>query len=81
MSDASNPAQSESHTWSEGAREMAGDVRHSAASAASECATHYVREPARDVVGLMRDYSREKPDVAALWCFAIGVLVGWKLKP
>lgn len=81
MSDAQNKTHGQSHTWSEDAREMAGEVGHSAASAASECATHYVREPAHDLVGLMQDYAREKPDVAAMWCFALGVLVGWKLKP
>ena len=81
MSNSPNQAQGESHTWSDEARERAGEMGQSAASAASECATHYVQEPAHDLVGLMQDYAREKPDVAALWCFAIGVLVGWKLKP
>ena len=46
-----------------------------------EAARHYVREPASDVFSLLRDYAREKPDVAAAWCFFVGILVGWKLKP
>jgi hypothetical protein len=25
--------------------------------------------------------AREKPEVAALWCFGIGFILGWKLKP
>lgn len=30
---------------------------------------------------LLRDYSRERPEVVALWCFGIGFVLGWKLKP
>ena len=26
-------------------------------------------------------YQRECPGVVALWCFGIGFLLGWKLKP
>lgn len=37
--------------------------------------------PAEDLVNYVRTYAREKPDVAALWCFGIGLVVGWKLKP
>jgi hypothetical protein len=29
----------------------------------------------------LRNYARERPDVAALWCFGIGFVLGWKLKP
>ncbi len=36
---------------------------------------------ARDIVGYLRDYAREKPEVAALWCLGIGFVLGWKLKP
>ncbi|QEG41879.1 hypothetical protein [Roseimaritima ulvae] len=43
-------------------------------------AQHYVADPARDVFALLRDYANEKPDVAAMWCFGLGVLVGWKLR-
>jgi hypothetical protein len=28
----------------------------------------------------MRDYAREKPEIAALWCFGLGFVLGWKLK-
>lgn len=37
--------------------------------------------PADDIVTYIRDYARQKPDVAALWCFGIGFVLGWKLKP
>jgi hypothetical protein len=41
---------------------------------------HYVAEPAKDLFTLLRDYAKDKPDVAAMWAFGIGVLVGWKLR-
>ena len=37
--------------------------------------------PTEDFVEYLRAYAREKPDVAALWCFGIGFVLGWKLKP
>ena len=41
---------------------------------------HFVTEPARDIFGVLKDYALEKPDVTALWCFGLGLLVGWKLR-
>jgi hypothetical protein len=38
-------------------------------------------EPLHDCVGYFREYSRERPDVVALWCLGIGFILGWKLKP
>jgi hypothetical protein len=29
----------------------------------------------------LRNYARENPESAALWCFGIGFVLGWKLKP
>lgn len=37
--------------------------------------------PSEDILGYLREYAREKPDVAAAWCFGIGFVLGWKLKP
>jgi len=37
-------------------------------------------EVGRDLVEYMREYARENPETAALWCFGIGFLLGWKLK-
>jgi hypothetical protein len=28
-----------------------------------------------------REYARERPEIVALWCFGIGFVLGWKLKP
>lgn len=35
----------------------------------------------KDLVGYLRDYAREQPDMAALWCLGIGFVLGWKLRP
>jgi hypothetical protein len=37
--------------------------------------------PSQDVMEYLREYAREKPEVVALWCFGIGFVLGWKLKP
>ena len=37
-------------------------------------------ELGRDLVEYMREYARENPETAALWCFGVGFLLGWKLK-
>ncbi|HUQ67891.1 MAG TPA: hypothetical protein VM165_00115 [Planctomycetaceae bacterium] len=34
-----------------------------------------------DMVCRARDYAREQPEMAALWCLGIGFVLGWKLKP
>lgn len=34
-----------------------------------------------DLVCYARQYAQQKPEVAALWCFGIGFILGWKLKP
>lgn len=41
---------------------------------------HFVAEPARDIFAVLKDYAHEKPDVAAMWCFGLGLMVGWKLR-
>jgi hypothetical protein len=38
-------------------------------------------QPSRDLVEYLKEYAREKPEVAALWCFGVGFVLGWKLKP
>jgi len=38
-------------------------------------------KPSDDLVTYLRTYARERPDVAAMWCFGIGFVLGWKLKP
>ena len=38
-------------------------------------------EPMPELLDYVREYARQKPEVAALWCFGIGFILGWKLKP
>lgn len=37
--------------------------------------------PSEAFVQYLREYARERPEVVALWCFGIGFVLGWKLKP
>jgi hypothetical protein len=39
------------------------------------------KHPVDDLVRYCKDYARERPEVCALWCFGIGFVLGWKLKP
>ncbi len=38
-------------------------------------------QPIPDLVSYAKQYARQKPDVAAMWCFGIGFALGWKIKP
>ncbi|MGC1274979.1 MAG: hypothetical protein WBC44_14840 [Planctomycetaceae bacterium] len=40
-----------------------------------------VPQPCQDLAKSLREYARERPEVAALWCLGIGFVLGWKLKP
>ena len=37
--------------------------------------------PTRHSFKCCREYAHERPKVDALWCFGIGFVPGWKLKP
>jgi hypothetical protein len=39
------------------------------------------KNPAEEILNYLKQYAREKPDVAAMWIFGIGFVLGWKLKP
>lgn len=75
---------SESTTSQDGfgaASEQLAMAANSAKETAIEYGNHYVAEPARDLVGLLQDYARSRPEVAAVWCFGLGLFIGWKLRP
>jgi hypothetical protein len=38
-------------------------------------------KPVDDALLYVRQCIRENPEAAALWCFGIGFVLGWKLKP
>jgi hypothetical protein len=62
------------------ARETFSGVADTAVSTMRDAGTHYVSEPAKDIFGLLRDYAKDKPDVAAMWAFGFGIMLGWKLR-
>ena len=35
----------------------------------------------QDAIETTRKYVRSHPEASALWCFGIGFILGWKLKP
>ncbi len=37
-------------------------------------------EMGRDMIQYLREYARDNPESAALWCFGLGFVLGWKLK-
>lgn len=37
-------------------------------------------QPVHTLMNTAREYARENPEAAALWCFGIGFVLGWKLK-
>jgi hypothetical protein len=37
--------------------------------------------PSKDIIEYLKEYARENPEAAALWCFGLGFVIGWKLKP
>lgn len=38
-------------------------------------------QPFDDLYNYFQEYTRERPEVVAMWCFGIGFVLGWKLKP
>ncbi len=38
-------------------------------------------EPVEDLMCYAREYARQQPEMAALWCLGIGFILGWKLRP
>jgi hypothetical protein len=34
-----------------------------------------------DFAQYLKEYARQRPEVAALWCLGLGFILGWKLKP
>ena len=61
----------------------AGDVirdQYDRVSTEAKKGLDYVTEPAKDLVGLLQDYAKSRPEVAAVWCFGLGLFIGWKLR-
>jgi hypothetical protein len=57
-------------------------TRHAAkTNDALDSAVQSVRLPAESAARSLREYAREHPEAAALWCLAIGFVLGWRMKP
>lgn len=67
-------------TSTSASRDAVSKVASAAGEMTQDYARHFVAEPAKDVFALLRDYAHDKPDVAAMWCFGVGLVIGWKLR-
>jgi hypothetical protein len=47
----------------------------------SQLREHNPAEIGHDLIEYLREYARDNPETTALWCFGIGFILGWKLKP
>lgn len=75
---------SDSHTGQDSfhvAGEQVSMVANSVEGTVLQFGSHYVTEPAKDLFGLLQDYAKSRPDVAAAWCFGLGLFLGWNLRP
>lgn len=43
--------------------------------------TENARQLTRDIGEYLKQYAKENPGTAALWCLGIGFVLGWKMKP
>ena len=81
MNGATTDAKPTSSTYESTAHESAlSDAKQVAIEKLQAYGSYYVAEPTRDLASQLRDYAKRKPDVAAMWCFGLGVIVGWKLR-
>jgi hypothetical protein len=62
-------------------RGTSGNIREAGQSLTSAATKVMKSEPVQDAVTWARDYARKNPESAALWCFGIGFLLAWKIKP
>ncbi len=37
--------------------------------------------PYEDAIDYLERYARQNPAAVAMWCFGLGFILGWKLKP
>ena len=58
----------------------AAETRSSAAQRWSPDLAEGAEAP-RDLLTHLKRYASENPAEAALWCFGVGFVLGWRLKP
>ncbi len=66
------------HTTSSRNPQAAGRQSETAAASTEQ---YDQLKPVDDLVEYVSTYAQQNPGTAALWCFGIGFIVGWKLKP
>ena len=81
MSDTTNPRSTTKPADTNITREILHDTAESLSEGCKVATEHYVTEPAKDLFSLAKAYAKDKPEVAAVWAFGLGVIVGWKIKP
>ncbi|QDV17528.1 hypothetical protein Pan153_21810 [Gimesia panareensis] len=60
----------------------ASDFRQNCSPSSSEFSNECEPlKPVEDFGRYLTTYARQKPGTAALWCFGVGFILGWKLKP
>jgi hypothetical protein len=59
----------------------ATNLRHAKQNLSAAANSVIKSEPVQDAVEWARDYARKNPEAAALWCFGIGFVLAWKIKP
>jgi len=47
----------------------------------SDTGSLQTKQPVEDLMAYWKQYAKERPEVCAMWCFGIGFVLGWKLKP
>lgn len=63
------------------AKSIAGESRNAHSQSRHPVPALSLRAPAEDLIEHAKDYARDRPEVVALWCFGLGFVLGWKLKP
>jgi hypothetical protein len=51
------------------------------AESRSECEPESMQEAVDEMIGLLRKYARQRPEMVALTCLGVGFILGWRLKP
>ncbi len=56
------------------------NAKHNSESSTGET-NENARQPTHDIGEYLKQYARDNPGTAALWCLGIGFVLGWKMKP
>ena len=51
------------------------------AESRSEGELQSMQDAVDEMIGLLRKYARQRPEMVALTCLGVGFILGWRLKP